>query len=100
MTVSSSFGRRHVVAMALAAACALPVCARTSKPGEYSGFSDERFEGFVLNSQYVAAQDGTRLAVDIYRPANAGKAADEKLPVVLIHYTSPRRDPDPSKLSA
>lgn len=37
----------------------------------------------VKVSQYVTVRDGTRLAIDIYRPAIAGKAVDKPHPVIL-----------------
>jgi len=73
---------------------------RISAPGRYGGYSDPRYAEFVLRSQHVTAADGTRLAVDIYRPSNDGKMAEEKLPAILVHYTSGRRNPDPTKHSA
>lgn len=38
----------------------------------------------VRTSQYVTVRDGTRLAIDIYRPVSGGKPAEAKLPVVLV----------------
>ena len=38
----------------------------------------------VRTSQYVTVRDGTRLAIDIYRPAAAGKPVDMRLPVILV----------------
>jgi putative CocE/NonD family hydrolase len=74
--------------------------AKVSAPGHYSGYSDEAYPGYVLSSRYVAAADGTRLAVDLYRPATGGKATDDKLPVLLMHTTGVRRDPDPARHAA
>lgn len=37
----------------------------------------------VRSSMYVPVSDGTRLAVNIYRPANATEAAADKLPVIF-----------------
>jgi putative CocE/NonD family hydrolase len=58
---------------------------RVSRPGVYQGYSEPRFSEWLLKSQYVPVRDGTRLAVDIYRPAVAGRAVDEKLPVIWMH---------------
>jgi uncharacterized protein len=58
---------------------------RVSSPGVYQGYSEPRYSEWVLKSQYVAVRDGTRLAVDIYRPAVGGKAVDDKLPVIWVH---------------
>jgi putative CocE/NonD family hydrolase len=45
------------------------------------------YSGVVRESDImVPARDGVRLATDIYRPANAGVAASERLPV-LLHRT-------------
>lgn len=38
----------------------------------------------VRTSQYVTVRDGTRLAIDIYRPVAAGKPVDTQLPVILV----------------
>ncbi len=58
---------------------------KESRPGVYRGYSQARFAESVKTSQYVAVRDGTRLAVDIYRPAIAGRAVEEKFPVVWVH---------------
>jgi uncharacterized protein len=59
--------------------------AKESRPGVYRGYSQARFSEWTKTSQYVAVRDGTRLAVDIYRPAVAGRATEERLPVVWVH---------------
>ena len=38
---------------------------------------------WMRSSQYVTVRDGTRLAIDIYRPMSAGKAIDKRVPVIL-----------------
>lgn len=38
---------------------------------------------FVRTSRYVAMRDGTRIALDIFRPARDGKDTGERLPVIL-----------------
>jgi len=43
------------------------------------------YDGWVRSSRYVTVRDGTRLAVDLFRPARGGKAAEERLPVVWTH---------------
>jgi len=45
--------------------------------------SDEIYEGVVRTSQYIAVRDGTKLAVNVYRPAIDGVAVDKKLPVIF-----------------
>jgi predicted acyl esterase len=56
---------------------------RVSRFGEYRGFSPRRFDSFVRESRYVPVKDGTRIALDIYRPASGGSVATERLPVAL-----------------
>jgi uncharacterized protein len=41
---------------------------------------------WVRSSEYVAVRDGTRLAVDIFRPVRDGKVVAEPLPVIWIHH--------------
>ena len=63
-----------------------------SKPGEYSGYGDKKYNGFELSSVYVPMRDGTKLAVDLYRPKDAsGQVTDEKLPVLWMHTPYNRR---------
>jgi uncharacterized protein len=38
----------------------------------------------IRTSEYVRVRDGTRLAIDIYRPEVNGMPVDEKLPVILV----------------
>lgn len=64
---------------------------KVSRPGQYSGYSSVRFDGYEMTSQYVAVRDGTRLAIDVFRPTSNGKAADEKLPVLWMHTPYNRR---------
>lgn len=82
--------------LAAVAAMGLPLASCDSLPGgiayskvssfgEYSGYSQERFDGWVRRSQYIEMPDGTKLAADILIPANGGVATDEKLPVVWSH---------------
>jgi len=56
----------------------------------YRGYSSPIYEDWVRSSQYVAARDGTELAVDIYRPAVKGEAVDKAYPVVW-EFTPYRR---------
>jgi len=58
---------------------------RVSAPGRYSGYSDLQYSEYSLVSRYVEVRDGTRLAVDIFRPAVNGKAVDGQLPLVWMH---------------
>lgn len=75
---------------------------KESRPGVYRGYSAERYNGSVRSSQYVAVRDGTKLAVDIYRPAQDGKVAAGRFPVIWIHtpYRRAWLTPDGRKVSA
>jgi uncharacterized protein len=65
---------------------------KVSKPGEYTGYGDKLYDGYVLSSEYVAVTDGTLLAVDLYRPKGAdGAATADKLPVLWMHSPYNRR---------
>jgi putative CocE/NonD family hydrolase len=64
-----------------------------SKPGAYSGYGDKVYKGYALSSQYVAVRDGTKLAVDLYRPKGSdGKVVTDKLPVLWMHTPYNRRN--------
>ena len=58
--------------------------AKQSAFGVYSGYSEPRFNSFARESVYVPVSDGTRLAMDIYRPAFDGELARDPLPVALM----------------
>lgn len=62
-----------------------------SKPGAYSGYSPVLYDGDVRISQYVTVRDGTKLAVDIYRPTLNGQLVETPLPVVWMHSPYNRR---------
>jgi putative CocE/NonD family hydrolase len=65
---------------------------RVSRPGAYEGYAERLYKGYELSSQYVAVRDGTKLAVDLYRPkAATGGAVTEKLPVLWMHTPYNRR---------
>jgi putative CocE/NonD family hydrolase len=74
--------------------------AKVSSFGKYSGYSEPVYDGWVRSSRYVTVRDGTRLAVDIFRPTRAGKVAEERLPVVWTHHRYQRAafDPEDKKL--
>jgi hypothetical protein len=44
----------------------------------------QSYPDVVRSSLYVPVRDGTRLAVNIYRPANGATAATAKLPVIFV----------------
>ena len=66
--------------------------ARISSPGKYEGYSSAQFDTHVMTSQYVSVRDGTRLAIDIFRPARGGVAVNDKLPVLWMHTPYNRRN--------
>jgi predicted acyl esterase len=65
---------------------------KISKPGQYAGYTSAQYDGYQLTSRYVTVRDGTRLAVDVFLPTQAGKVADGKLPVVWMHTPYNRRN--------
>jgi putative CocE/NonD family hydrolase len=64
---------------------------RVSKPGQYSGYSPVLYDGYRMTSQYVAVRDGTKIALDIYRPTLKGVLVNTKLPVVWMNTPYGRR---------
>ena len=84
--------RLVLAALALVSTICIAQPTRESSPGKYSGYSTVVYDGHELTSQYVAVRDGTRLAVDIFRPTKAGAVASEKLPVLWMHTPYNRRN--------
>ncbi len=58
---------------------------KVSRPGEYSGYSTPLYNEWVRFSQYVEVRDGTKLAVDWYRPAVNGVAVETPYPVIWTY---------------
>src|SRR5687768_9031504 len=58
---------------------------RVSEFGRYEGYSQPEYPEWIRTSTYVTVRDGTKLAVDIIRPAVNGKPVDKKFPVVWTH---------------
>lgn len=56
-----------------------------SRLGEYSGYSESLYRAWVRTSQYISMRDGTKLAVDIIRPAVNGVPVPEPLPIILTY---------------
>lgn len=81
-----------LITIGLMAATVSFAAERVSKPGQYSGYSEARFDGHQMTSQYVAVRDGARLAIDIFRPTKNGVVTDEKLPVLWMHTPYNRRN--------
>ena len=69
---------------------------RISRPGRYQGFSDPRYD-VVRTSQYVRSHDGTRLAIDIYRPAHGDRPADGAFPAIVESMRYLRRRASPQR---
>ncbi len=65
---------------------------KVSRPGQYAGYSAALYDGHQMTSQYVVVRDGTKLAVDIFRPTLDGKAVEQKLPVLWMHTPYNRRN--------
>jgi putative CocE/NonD family hydrolase len=66
---------------------------KISLPNLYRGYSEALYTDHVRHSQYVAGEGGTKLALDIYRPAVRGVPVDKPIPVILLHYvTKPREE--------
>ena len=63
---------------------------KVSSPGKYEGYSAPVYSEWVRFSQYIPARDGTKLAIDIYRPSVGGKPISEPLPVIWT-FTPYRR---------
>ena len=67
---------------------------RVSKPGEYAGYGDAIYDDeYEITSQYVQVSDGTRLAMDLYRPRDktTGNVVEAPLPVLFMHTPYNRR---------
>ena len=58
--------------------------AKISEPGKYSGYSNIIYESWNRSSEYVTVSDGTKLAMDIFRPMHEGKLVSTPLPVIFI----------------
>jgi uncharacterized protein len=55
---------------------------KVSEFGRYEGFSEPTYDGWVRHSLYLPVRDGTRLALDVYRPTLDGVVESKPLPVV------------------
>lgn len=61
-----------------------------TQPGVYSRYNTPDYDGWKRISVYVPVRDGTKLAVDIYRPTKAGVMEQAPLPVIF-QFTGYRR---------
>ncbi|MET0342778.1 MAG: CocE/NonD family hydrolase [Polyangiales bacterium] len=69
-----------------------PPAGAVSRPGAYSGYAEKLYDGYQLSSQYVQVRDGTKLAVDLYRPKGRdGRVVSTPLPVLWMHSPYNRR---------
>lgn len=59
---------------------------KNSQFGQYQGYSEKIYDGYLRRSEYLTLDDGTRLAYDLILPTNDGVATNEPLPV-LFKYT-------------
>lgn len=59
---------------------------KISSPGRYSGYNNPGYDGYKRFSVYVTVRDGTKLALDYYRPTKNGMLVEDPLPVIW-HYT-------------
>lgn len=59
--------------------------ARVSAPGRYEGYAERLYQSWQRSSFYVEVRDGTKLAVDLYRPLADGAPSDTPHPVIWIH---------------
>lgn len=58
---------------------------RNSMPGKYCGFSEVKYENLHVESRYIEGFDGTKLAMDIIRPADVdGIPVKGKFPVLML----------------
>lgn len=64
---------------------------KLSEPGYYSGYAPVRYDGYARTSFYVPVRDGTKLAVDLFRPTLHGVLSKQKLPVVWMNTPYNRR---------
>ena len=58
---------------------------RISKPGQYQGYSQALFDGWQRTSQYITMRDGTRIALDVFRPTKSNVLHEERLPAIWEH---------------
>ncbi|HVO70107.1 MAG TPA: CocE/NonD family hydrolase, partial [Aggregatilineaceae bacterium] len=88
--------------VALALTLAVPLIApaaaqetqKISRPGLYQGYSEPLYDGWTRTSQYITVRDGTRLAVDIFRPTQHGVVVDDPLPVIWTQHRYHRANVD------
>ncbi len=58
---------------------------KNSLPGRYEGFTEKKYEGFLIESRYVEGFDKTKLGLDLVFPVTQeGKKAEGRFPVILL----------------
>lgn len=65
---------------------------QVSAPSQYQGYSEVLYDGYELESRYIPMRDGTRIAIDIFRPTLNDEHAPESLPVLWMHTPYNRRN--------
>jgi putative CocE/NonD family hydrolase len=68
----------------LALVCGWSMACAATAPAAGAAATSLLYLESVRTSRYVTVRDGTRLAIDIYRPAVGGKPVETKLPVILV----------------
>lgn len=58
---------------------------RISAFGVYRGYSEPIYDGWMRFAQYVPVRDGTKIAIDIFRPTLNGELVEDPLPVIWTH---------------
>ena len=66
---------------------------RISEFGRYEGWAAPRYSAWIRTAEYVTVRDGTRLAVDVIRPAVNGRPSEGRFPVVWSHTRYHRGQP-------
>lgn len=72
--------------------------ARTSRFGQYEGYSEPVYNEWVRTSQYLEMSDGVKLAMDIIRPAENGKPVAKPLPAIWNYYAYVRAEIEDEKV--
>lgn len=83
MKLQSTFSLFVFIALMLIMFTAPGYSQMASKPGVYEGYSPQLYTEWVRSSQYVTVRDGTKLAIDVFRPAVGGVAVSTPYPVVF-----------------
>ncbi len=78
-------GRAVLIVIGLLVCATGPAMAQVSKPGAYNGYSAMTYDETVRSSQYVSMRDGTKLAVDLLRPAKDKIAVSTPYPVLWLY---------------